>query len=73
MELAQMELDKPFSELTDLGKLRLLWNTLVPDDSGNINRLVPDKATRLPGPAQCPWMPIPPQLMYSTNNTTFRL
>jgi hypothetical protein len=38
VEVAEMELDKPFSELTNLGKLRLLWNSLVPEGCNDINR-----------------------------------
>mmetsp|Transcript_7680 Transcript_7680/g.18395 ORF Transcript_7680/g.18395 Transcript_7680/m.18395 type:complete len:665 (-) Transcript_7680:113-2107(-) len=41
MELAQMEVDRPFSELTHLGKLKLLWNSLLPGDANNLDSKLP--------------------------------
>eukprot|EP00192_Tetraselmis_astigmatica_P009044 CAMPEP_0117657522 /NCGR_PEP_ID=MMETSP0804-20121206/5377_1 /TAXON_ID=1074897 /ORGANISM="Tetraselmis astigmatica, Strain CCMP880" /LENGTH=677 /DNA_ID=CAMNT_0005463985 /DNA_START=44 /DNA_END=2078 /DNA_ORIENTATION=+ len=41
LALAQMELYKPYCELTKLGKLKLLWNSLVPE-------AVEDHSSKLP-------------------------
>jgi hypothetical protein len=41
MELAEMELKKPYADLSRIGKLKLLWNSLVPNAVEDPSRLAP--------------------------------
>ena len=38
MELAEMELKKPYADLSRIGKVKLLWNSLVPEAAEDPDR-----------------------------------